>query len=153
MRPNQIFAVSLFHSMLPRELAVRVVAAVERDLLTPYGLRSLAPSDPQYRGRYEGNPRSRDSAYHQGTVWPWLMGPFLSAYLKVNVRTARTLRQASEWLAEFRRYIGDEGVGQIPEVFDGDAPQRPGGCIAQAWSVAELLRCLVEDIGVVTKSG
>jgi len=153
MRPNQIFAVSLFHGMLPRELAVRVVAAVETDLLTPYGLRSLAPSDPQYRGRYEGNPRSRDSAYHQGTVWPWLMGPFLSAYLKVNGRTGGALRQASDWLAEFRRYIEDEGVGQIPEVFDGDAPQRPGGCIAQAWSVAELLRCLIEDIGVVTKSG
>jgi predicted glycogen debranching enzyme len=153
IRPNQIFAVSLFHGMLPRELAVRVVAAVERDLLTPYGLRSLAPSDPQYRGRYEGNPRSRDGAYHQGTVWPWLMGPFLSAYLKVNGRSAGALRQASEWLAEFRRYIEDEGVGQIPEVFDGDAPQRPGGCMAQAWSVAELLRCLVEDVGVVTKSG
>jgi glycogen debranching enzyme len=153
IRPNQIFTVSLFHGMLPRELAVRVVAAVERDLLTPYGLRSLAPSDPQYRGRYEGNPRSRDGAYHQGTVWPWLMGPFLSAYLKVNGRSAGALRQASEWLAEFRRYIEDEGVGQIPEVFDGDAPQRPGGCMAQAWSVAELLRCLVEDVGVVTKSG
>ena len=153
IRPNQIFAVSLFHGMLPRELAVRVVAAVERDLLTPYGLRSLAPSDPQYRGRYEGNPRSRDGAYHQGTVWPWLMGPFLSAYLKVNGRSAGALRQASEWLAEFRRYIEDEGVGQIPEVFDGDAPQRPGGCMAQAWSVAELLRYLVEDVEVVTKSG
>jgi len=74
------------------------------------------------------------------------MGPFLSAYVKVNGRTAGTLRQLSEWLAEFRRYIEDEGVGQIPEVFDGDAPQRPGGCIAQAWSVAELLRCLIEDI-------
>ena len=76
IRPNQIFAVSLFHSMLSREKAKSVLAAAERHLLTPYGLRSLAPSDPQYRGRYEGNPWSRDSAYHQGTVWPWLMGPF-----------------------------------------------------------------------------
>jgi len=153
IRPNQIFAVSLFYSILPRELAVRVVAAVEKELLTPYGLRSLAPSDPQYRGRYEGDPRSRDSAYHQGTVWPWLMGPFLRAYLKVNDRSAGAQRQASEWLAEFRRYIDDEGVGQISEVFDGDSPQRPGGCIAQAWSVAELLRSLVEDIGALSKSG
>jgi predicted glycogen debranching enzyme len=148
IRPNQIFAVSLFHSMLPVERAGRVLATVERELLTPYGLRSLAPSDPQYRGRYEGDPRSRDGAYHEGTVWPWLMGPFVSAYLKINGRSDEARRQASQWLAEFRRYIEDEGVGQIPEVFDGDAPQRAGGCVAQAWSVAELLRCDVEDIGV-----
>jgi predicted glycogen debranching enzyme len=147
MRPNQIFAVSLFHNMLPGERAGRVVAAVERELLTPYGLRSLAPSDPQYRGRYQGDPRSRDSAYHEGTVWPWLMGPFVSAYLKTNGRSDEARQQASQWLAEFRRYIEDEGVGQIPEVFDGDAPQRAGGCVAQAWSVAELLRCVVEDLG------
>ena len=146
IRPNQIFAVSLFHGMLSRERAKRVVAAVERHLLTPYGLRTLAPSDPQYRGRYEGNPWSRDSAYHQGTVWPWLMGPFVTAYLQVNGRSSKTRRQASQWLAEFRRYIAYEGLGQIPEVFDGDAPHRAGGCIAQAWSVAELLRSLVEDI-------
>ena len=148
VRPNQIFAVSLFHGMLPREKATRVVAAVERHLLTPYGLRSLAPSDPQYRGRYEGNPWSRDSAYHQGTVWPWLMGPFVTAYLRVNAGSAKARKQASQWLSEFRRYIEDEGLGQIPEVFDGDAPHRAGGCLAQAWSVAELLRSLVEDIAV-----
>jgi glycogen debranching enzyme len=76
------------------------------------------------------------------------MGPFVSAYLKINGRSDEARRQASQWLAEFRRYIEDEGVGQIPEVFDGDAPQRAGGCVAQAWSVAELLRCDVEDIGV-----
>ena len=137
IRPNQVLAVSLFHTMLAPEQAKSVVAVVERHLLTPYGLRSLAPSDPQYRGRFEGDPASRDSAYHQGTVWPWLMGPFLSAYLNVNGRWA------AEWLAEFRRFVQDEGLGQIPEVFDGDAPHRPGGCIAQAWSVAELLRCTV----------
>jgi predicted glycogen debranching enzyme len=148
IRPNQIFAVSLFHGMLSGVHATRVVAAVEKNLLTPYGLRSLAPSDPQYHGRYEGNPWIRDSAYHQGTVWPWLMGPFLAAYLKVNERSDRARTQAGQWLAEFRRYIEDEGVDQIPEVFDGDAPQRAGGCLAQAWSVAELLRSLVEDIGV-----
>jgi len=149
IRPNQILAVSLFHSMLSGEKARAVVAVVERDLLTPYGLRSLAPSDGKYRGRYEGDPHSRDSAYHQGTVWPWLMGPFLTGYLKVNDRSAKARKQAAEWLTETRRFIQDEGVGQIPEVFDGDAPRRPGGCLAQAWSVAESLRLSVEEIQAV----
>lgn len=147
VRPNQIFAVSLFHSLLSGEKAKSVVAAVQKDLLTPYGLRSLAPSDPQYRGRYEGDPFRRDSAYHQGTVWPWLIGPFITAYLKVHGRSAKTRRQAEQWLAELRRYLQEEGLGQLPEVFDGDVPQRAGGCIAQAWSVAELLRVMVADLG------
>jgi predicted glycogen debranching enzyme len=146
IRPNQIFAVSLFHKMLPPEMAKRVVAAVERHLLTPFGLRTLAPSDPHYRGRFEGGPLSRDGAYHQGTVWPWLMGPFITAYLEVNGQSPEARIQAGQWLDEFRRYIEEDGVGQIPEVFDGDAPHRPGGCPAQAWSVAELLRTLVENL-------
>ena len=116
-------------------------------------LEQLAASDPQYRGRYEGNPSSRDSAYHQGTVWPWLMGPFLTAYIKVNGRSSQAREQAAQWLAEFRRYAEEEGLGQIPEVFDGDAPHRAGGCIAQAWSVAELLRTIVEDIVVAEPAG
>lgn len=150
IRPNQILAVSLCHKMLPPEKAKAVVQVVEQHLLTPYGLRSLAPSDPQYRGRYEGDPFGRDSAYHQGTVWPWLMGPFIAAYLEVNGRCSQVRKQAEQWLAEFRRYIDNQGVGQIAEVFDGDAPHRPGGCIAQAWSIAELLRVCVEDIGAVS---
>ncbi len=137
LRPNQILAVSLFHSMLPRMLAERVVDSVERHLLTPFGLRSLAPSDPQYRGRYAGDSASRDSSYHQGTVWPWLMGPFVTAYTRVHGRPP-------DWTGPFRRFIAEEGGGQIPELFDGDAPHRPGGCMAQAWSVAELLRCLAD---------
>jgi predicted glycogen debranching enzyme len=144
IRPNQIFAVSLFHKMLPAGKAESVVDVVERNLLTPYGLRSLAPGDPQYHGRYEGNPFSRDGAYHQGTVWPWLMGPFITAYLEVHGRSAEGRKQAVEWLAAFRSWIEGEGVGQIPEIFDGDPPQRSVGCIAQAWSVAELLRVCVE---------
>jgi glycogen debranching enzyme len=135
--------------MLSGEQAKSVVAAVKRDLLTPYGLRSLASSDGQYRGRYEGDPYTRDSAYHQGTVWPWLMGPFLTAYLKVNGRSVKARRQTAQWLSELQRFMLDEGVGQVPEVFDGDAPHRAGGCLAQAWSVAELLRVAVEDIGVI----
>ena len=88
IRPNQVFAVSLPYSMLPREKARRVLQVVERELLTPYGLRTLSPRDPRYCPRYEGDPRSRDAAYHQGTVWPWLLGPFISAYLTVHDRTA-----------------------------------------------------------------
>ena len=146
IRPNQIFAVSLHHTMLSREMAAHVVETVERHLLTPFGLRSLSPADPHYRGRYEGDPASRDGAYHQGTVWPWLMGPFLTAYLSVNARSAESREQAGKWLAELAAYIGDRGVGQLPEIFDGDAPHRSGGCIAQAWTVAELLRVCVEDL-------
>jgi predicted glycogen debranching enzyme len=146
IRPNQVFAVSLPHSMLPSDKATKLLAAVERELLTPYGLRSLAPSDSQYRGRYEGDPLSRDSAYHQGTVWPWLMGPFVTAYLKVNGRSANACRQAEQWVNGLRTFMQGEGVGQLPEVFDGDAPHRAGGCLAQAWSVAELLRVCVEEL-------
>ena len=144
IRPNQIFAVSLPHKLLAPEKRRKVVAAVEHHLLTPYGLRSLAPNDPQYHGRYEGDVWSRDSAYHQGTVWPWLLGPFIRAYLEVNGHSANARNQATQWLGELRRYMNDEGVGQVPEIFDGDAPYRSGGCIAQAWSVAELLRATLE---------
>jgi len=145
IRPNQIFAVSLFHKMLPPDKAKAVVNAVERHLLTPYGLRSLAPGDPQYRGRYEGDQRSRDSAYHQGTVWPWLLGPFISAYLDVNGRSREASEQAGLWVYKVLQYAERDGLGQVPEIFDGDEPQRAGGCIAQAWSVAELLRAAVQD--------
>ncbi len=146
IRPNQIFAVSLTHSMLSPERAKSVVKKVQEHLLTPYGLRSLAPSDPQYRGRYTGNPVERDGAYHQGTVWPWLLGPFLTAYVKVNGGSEVARRQASEWLEPLREHLTDAGLGHISEIFDGDAPQSPRGCIAQAWSVAEILRAYVEDV-------
>jgi len=146
IRPNQIFAASLTHRMLSTERAKAVVEKVREHLLTPYGLRSLAPGDPQYRGRYTGGPVERDGAYHQGTVWPWLMGPFITAYVKVNEGSDAARRQAAEWLAPLKDHLADGGLGHISEIFDGDAPQRPGGCIAQAWSVAEILRALVEDV-------
>jgi len=146
IRPNQIFAVSLAHSMLSAERASAVVETVRQQLLTPYGLRSLVASDPQYRGRYTGSPFERDGAYHQGTVWPWLMGPFITAYIAVNDGSDAARRQASKWLAPLCDHLADGGLGQISEIFDGDAPQQPRGCIAQAWSVAEMLRALVEDI-------
>jgi len=112
-------------------------------------LRSLAPSDVQYRGRYTGDPVSRDRAYHQGTVWPWLLGPFITAYLKVSGSSEAARRQAAEWLTPLKDHLTDAGLGHISEVFDGDAPHRPGGCIAQAWSVAEILRAYVEDVKAV----
>jgi predicted glycogen debranching enzyme len=144
IRPNQIFAISLHHSMLDRGISERVLSVVERELVTPFGLRTLAPSDPQYRGRFEGGPSSRDGAYHQGTVWPWLLGPFLTAYREAHGNSEESAAQAREWLTPLRHYMENEGVGQLPEVFDGDAPHRAGGCLAQAWSVAEILRVLVE---------
>lgn len=146
IRPNQIFAVSLPYTLLPREKAMRVVEVVRRELLTPYGLRSLAPTDPQYGGRYEGDPWSRDRAYHQGSVWPWLLGSFITAYIKVHGGTRESRAQAAQWLARFREHLGDAGLGQVSEIFDGDAPHRPRGCIAQAWSVAELLRAMGEEV-------
>ncbi|HYY98723.1 MAG TPA: amylo-alpha-1,6-glucosidase, partial [Pyrinomonadaceae bacterium] len=146
IRPNQIIAASLAHSMLSEERARRVVAVVERELLTPYGLRSLAPSDPRYAGRYEGGPEARDGVYHQGTVWAWLMGPFITAYVKAHGRSPESKRQAAAWLAPLREHLKDAGLGHVSEIFDGDAPHAPRGCVAQAWSVAELLRAAAEDV-------
>ncbi|HKQ99339.1 MAG TPA: amylo-alpha-1,6-glucosidase [Pyrinomonadaceae bacterium] len=146
VRPNQIFAVSLKHTMVRAERSERIVRKVERDLLTPYGLRTLAPTDPKYRGRYEGDSLSRDGAYHQGTVWAWLMGPFITAYLKVNNRSAESVERAAGWLGNFQEHLNEAGLGQISEIFDGDWPHAPRGCIAQAWSVAALLHAAVEDV-------
>jgi len=146
IRPNQIFAVSLPHSMLSPERAKRVVAVVQEHLLTPYGLRSLAPSDPQYHGRYTGDGADRDGAYHQGTVWPWLMGPLITAYMKVDGGSKAARMQAEKWLSPLKNHLCNAGLGHISEIFDGDVPHRPIGCIAQAWSVAEVLRTVVEDV-------
>ena len=146
IRSNQVFAVSLPHSMLEPDRARQVVEVVQRELYTPLGLRSLSPRDPQYRPRYEGGVWERDSAYHQGTVWPWLIGPFISAYVKVNGGTKKARQQAEAWLAPFTEHLRAAGLGQISEIADGDAPHTPRGCIAQAWSIAELLRAAVEDV-------
>ena len=118
---------------------------MEWELLTPYGLRTLSPRDPNYRGRFQGDARSRDGAYHQGTVWPWLLGPFLTSYVKVHGDTEEARRRADRFLDPLRAHVLEAGLGQISEVFDGDAPHRPGGCFAQAWSLAEVLRTYVED--------
>ncbi len=145
IRPNQIFAVSLPYPLVSGEKALRVVEVVEWELLTPYGLRTLSPHDPQYRGHYSGDASSRDSAYHQGTVWPWLLGPFLTAYAQVHGRTPEVRSRIDRFLDPLRQHLSEAGLGQISEVFDGDPPHLPGGCIAQAWSVAEVLRAYLED--------
>jgi glycogen debranching enzyme len=143
LRPNQILAVSLSHSMLDSARARAVVETVERELLTPRGLRSLAPTDPAYRGRYVGDAATRDMTYHQGTVWPWLAGPFFTAWLKVHGADAASRKTVKAWLTQFEEHFNQAGLGQVSEIFDGDAPFDPRGCIAQAWSVAELLRLAV----------
>ena len=146
LRPNQVFAASLPHKLLDPPTARQVLEVVERELLTPFGLRTLSQRDPKYRGTYGGDVLSRDSAYHQGTVWPWLMGPFITAYVKVNGESDAARRQAHEWLAPLKEHLSDAGLGHVSEIFEGDPPHRPVGCIAQAWSVAEILRAVVENI-------
>jgi predicted glycogen debranching enzyme len=144
IRPNQIFAVSLPNSPLTLDQQSAVVEVIRRELLTPVGLRTLARSDPNYKGRYTGPQIQRDVAYHNGTVWPWLMGAFLEAYLKVNGGSQTAMDQAREWLHPLVHHMSDQGaIGQISEVFEGDEPHRPVGCPAQAWSVAETLRMAV----------
>jgi predicted glycogen debranching enzyme len=141
IRPNQIFAVSLpFSPLDPREQA-SVVRVVREHLLTPCGLRTLSPADPAYRGRYQGNPAERDSAYHQGTVWPWLLGAFGEAALRVGDDPVREGENLRAYLRTFLAgHLGEAGIGNVSELFDGDPPHRAAGCIAQAWSVAELIR-------------
>jgi len=146
IRPNQIFAVSLHHTMLPADKERQIVDVVQRELLTPLGLRSLSGNDPHYRPRYEGGVRERDSAYHQGTVWPWLMGPFISAYVKVHGRGAEARSQAEVWFRAFDEHLRSACLGQVSEITDAESPHTSRGCVAQAWSVAELLRAAAEDI-------
>jgi len=140
VRPNQIFAVSLPFSMVDRERSKTIVDKVEAELLTPVGLRSLSPTDSKYVPVYIGSPFERDSAYHQGTVWAWLIGPFVDAYRKVYPDSDE---RVTEILSGFKAHLTEGGVGQISEIFDADPPHAPRGCPAQAWSVAEVLRAMV----------
>lgn len=141
IRPNQVFAVSLDHPVLERERWAAVLKVVEKELLTPVGLRSLSPRNPEYKKNYHGDLRTRDAAYHQGTVWAWLIGPFLDAWLKVHPDERE---KARDFLHAFPEHLNESGLGTISEVFDAESPHVPRGCIAQAWSVAEVLRCWVK---------
>ncbi|MBI4588382.1 MAG: glycogen debranching enzyme family protein [Candidatus Rokubacteria bacterium] len=149
LRPNQIFAVSLPESPLSPERRRQVVDACARHLLTSFGLRSLAPGHSPYKGRYAGGPWERDGAYHQGTVWGWLLGPFALAHYRVY----RDAAAAQAFLLPMAHHLGDYGVGSIAEIFDGDPPFAPRGCVAQAWSVAETLRAWLELAGSARPAG
>lgn len=146
IRPNQVLAVSLRHPIVDRERGRQILRAVEKHLLTPMGLRTLAPSDPAYRPQFRGGVLDRDSAYHQGTVWPWLIGPFITAYTRVYSDSPDLHDRVSRWLSGFEEHLRTTGLGHISEVADANPPHAPGGCIAQAWSVAELLRVLAENV-------
>jgi predicted glycogen debranching enzyme len=137
-RPNQLFAISLPHAVLEQERWQPVLDVVKQRLLTPVGLRSLAPGHPDYKSKYFGDLRARDAAYHQGTVWAWLIGPFIDAWLKVHPADNTGARP---FLQGFVDHLGEACIGSISEVFDAEEPFTPRGCVAQAWSVAEVLRC------------
>jgi len=136
LRPNQIFAVSLPETALTPAQQQAVVDICARELLTSFGLRSLGPTEPGYRGRYAGRPAERDAAYHQGTVWGWLLGPFALAHLRVY----RDPDVAASFLEPMLHHVQAAGLGTASEIFDGDAPFAPQGCVAQAWTVGETLR-------------
>jgi predicted glycogen debranching enzyme len=136
-RPNQIFSISLDHAVLDQARWSPVFNVVRERLVTPVGLRSLAPGHRDYKVQYYGDLRSRDAAYHQGTVWAWLVGPYVDAFLRVH---PGDLAGARECLAGFDSHLNEAGIGTISEIFDAEPPYTPRGCIAQAWSVAEVLR-------------
>lgn len=144
LRPNQLLAVSLSYSPLPVERQKSVLDICTRYLLTSFGLRTLSPNDPEFYGSYGGDIRKRDNAYHQGTVWGWLIGPYIAAHLRVY----KDPELARSYLAPALRHLRDHGLGSISEIFDGDAPFNPRGCPAMAWSVAEYLRawCMIHKL-------
>jgi predicted glycogen debranching enzyme len=139
VRPNQIFAASLTHSMLDDDRARRVIEKLEAELLTPFGLRTLSPRDPRYVPVYVGSPLERDSAYHQGTVWPWLLGGYADAVKRFS---PEKIGRVNEVLDSLAAHLHEAGLGQVSEIFDADPPHSPRGCPAQAWTVAEMLRIL-----------
>jgi predicted glycogen debranching enzyme len=147
LRPNQIFALSHDEDLLPHDVALRVLEVVDRRLRTPFGLRTLAADDPNYHPQYVGNQAQRDPAYHQGTVWPFLLGPFVTAWVRLHGGTQEVRRQALGFLGALEQTIDGEGCfGHLPEVFDGDPPHLGRGCFAQAWSAGALLAALDQTI-------
>jgi predicted glycogen debranching enzyme len=140
IRPNQVFALSLPFHLIDGEKARSVLKILRSKLSTPVGLRSLSPEDPNYKGHYGGNTFSRDSSYHQGTVWSWLLGPYIEAGIKCEGETFRT--EAIDIISRFTYHLNDGCISTVSEIFDGDAPHHPRGCVAQAWGVAEILRVI-----------
>lgn len=148
VRPNQLFAVSLPHSPLSREQAQSVFEKVDKALFIGYGLRSLSPEDPNYHGRYLGDVLSRDGAYHRGTAWGWLLGPYLDAYWALSTKDGAALKHIQQCLLKAGEAFEVLCLGQYPENFDGDSPHHGRGCMAQAWSVAEYLRWVMKAIAL-----
>lgn len=148
LRPNQLYAVALVDRLLSREQIKRIVQVVEEQLVTPVGVRTLSPFAPQYRARYEGGVAERDGAYHQGTVWPFLLGVFVTAWIKAHGKTPATRQRARAYLHGLEEHLNQACLGQVSEIFDAEPPHVPRGCPAQAWSVAEPLRALIEEVGV-----
>jgi predicted glycogen debranching enzyme len=144
IRPNQIFALSLPFPLLDAERAQKVLRVVESKLYTPFGLRTLDPEHPSYVGRYAGTQRTRDAAYHQGTAWSWLLGPYITALVRFD--RVGGPEKARRVIEHFIPHLRSAGVGTVSEIFDGDAPHHARGAIAQAWGVAEILRAYTEDI-------
>jgi glycogen debranching enzyme len=141
LRPNQLLAFSLAHPVLEETRWKPVLHVVEKHLVTPFGLRTLAPGHPDYKSQYYGDLRARDAAYHQGTVWAWLIGPFIDAWLRVYPEDRAATRR---FLNSIPAHLGDACLGSISEIFDAEEPFNPRGCCAQAWSVAEVLRCWIK---------
>lgn len=142
LRPNQLFALSLPFTLVDTDKALTILSIVKEKLYTPVGLRSLVADHPEYKGIYNGNPLHRDSAYHQGTVWSWLLGPYIDSLIKFEGE--KGLQISFEVINAFQYHLQEAGIGTISEIFDGDAPHSPQGCIAQAWSVGEILRVIKE---------
>jgi predicted glycogen debranching enzyme len=149
-RPNQVFAISLKYPVLDPQHWESVLRVVKDRLLTPLGLRSLAPGSKEYKSKYDGDLRSRDAAYHQGTVWAWLIGPFIDAWLKLYPDDIQTARQ---FLSGFEPHLNEACIGTISEIFDAEPPYAPRGCAAQAWSVAEVLRSFVKTAATTEPEG
>jgi glycogen debranching enzyme len=140
VRPNMVIAASLPFGMLDNDQKKAVLDRVEGELLTPRGLRTLSPKNPAYKGVYRGDQKERDEAYHQGTVWPWLLGPFCEAWLRLYGK--KGVKRVNDLIMQFNDVMTEHGVSSVSEVYDGDPPHMPGGTISQAWSVSELLRVL-----------
>jgi predicted glycogen debranching enzyme len=149
LRPNQIYALSLNEQLVTESQAKQILQVVKERLLTPVGLRTLAPEDIRFYASYAGGVPQRDGAYHQGTVWPFLLGPFVTAWMRTYGDSPAARREAREFLAGLHDHLDEACLGQVSEIFDGQRPHQARGCFAQAWSVAEPLRALIEDLGTV----
>jgi glycogen debranching enzyme len=146
LRPNKIFLVSLDFSLISHNIQAKIVEDIDKNLITIFGLRTLSTDNPEFKGKYLDN-YNRDLAYHNGIVWPWLLGPFIKSYIKIkNNEKKWRIHAFKKYLKPMLKIFGDEWDGSIYEIFDGVPPYIPRGCITQAWSVAEILRTWVEDI-------